>query len=144
MGTKRSKRSGGTFAPTHTPIDRRGLEAALELFVNTFVVADKRTQLRTRLLAAERRDETLATLPRWLARSVPLEGADRSPDGATARFGEVLGVHLDASGASGAHRTTIANALGLGRAKASLFVADNGNLAVVTSADGTAVLCSRF
>ncbi len=124
-----------------TPIDHRALEAALELFVKTFVVTDKRTQIRTRLLAAERRDETLTTLPRWLVRSVPLAGADRSPDGASKRFGEVLGIHLDAATA---HRTTIANALGLGRAKPSLFVADNGNLAVVTIADGSAVLSSRF
>lgn len=138
MGTKRP---ASTFAPTHTPIDRRALEAALELFVKTFVVTDKRTQIRTRLLAAERRDETLTTLPRWLVRSVPLEGAERSPDGASKRFGEVLGVHLDATAA---HRTTVANALALGRATASLFVADNGNLAVVTVADGSAVLCSRF
>ena len=135
MGTK------STFAPAHTPIDRRALEAALDLFVKTFVVADKRTQLRTRLLATERRDETLTTLPRWLARSVPLEGTDRSPAGATKRFGEVLGVHLDAAGA---HRTTISNALALGRTNASLFIADNGNFAVVTIADGSALLCSRF
>jgi len=135
-----TKRPASTFAPTFTPVDRRALEAALELFVKTFVVADKRTQIRGRLLAAERRDETLTTLPRWLVRGVPLEGADRSPDGATKRFGEVLGVHLDAA----AHRTTIANALALGRTKASLFIADNGNFAVVTIADGSAVLCSRF
>ncbi len=101
MGTKRPP---STFAPTHTPIDRRALEAALELFVKTFVVADKRAQVRTRLLAAERRDETLTTLPRWLARGVALEGADRSPEGSNKRFGEVLGVHL---AAAGAHRTTI-------------------------------------
>lgn len=117
------------------------MEAALDLFVKAFVVADKRTQIRARLLAAERRDETLTTLPRWLVRNVLLEGADRSPDGSSKRFGEVLGVHLDEASA---HRTTISNALALGRAKASLFIADNGNLAVVTIADGSAVLCSRF
>ncbi|CAN5720848.1 hypothetical protein BH11MYX2_BH11MYX2_27740 [soil metagenome] len=125
---------------THTPVDQRALAAALELFSKTFVVADKRTQIRNRLLTAERRDETLTTLLRWLLRSVPLEGADRSPAGATKRFGEVLGIHL----ATGAHRTTIANALTLGRASATLFVADNGNLAVITVADGAALLCSRF
>jgi hypothetical protein len=136
-----TKRPASTFAPTFTPVDRRALEAALDLFVKTFVVADKRTQIRGRLLAAERRDETLTTLPRWLERAVPLEGADRSPDGSSKRFGEVLGVHLDEASA---HRTTISNALALGRTKASLFIADNGNLAVVTIADGSAVLCSRF
>lgn len=109
--------------------------------MKTFVVADKRTQIRSRLLATERRDETLTTLSRWLARAVPLEGADRSPDGSSKRFGAVLGVHLDEASA---HRTTISNALVLGRTKASLFIADNGNLAVITIADGSAVLCSRF
>jgi len=136
-----TKRPASTFAPTFTPVDRRALEAALELFVKTFVVADKRTQIRSRLLAAERRDETLTTLPRWLTRAVPLEGADRSPEGSSKRFGEVLGVHLDEASA---HRTTISNALALGRSSASLFIADNGNLGVVTVADGSAVLCSRF
>jgi hypothetical protein len=138
VGTKRPAR---TFAPTFAPVDRRALEAALDLFVKAFVVADKRAQIRARLLTAERRDETLTTLPRWLVRSVPLEGADRSPDGSSKRFGDVLGVHLDEASA---HRTTISNALALGRAKASLFIADNGNLGVVTIADGSAVLCSRF
>jgi hypothetical protein len=123
------------------PIARTALEAAVALFVTTFVVDDKRTQIRNRLLASERRAETLATLPRWLVRSVPLEGADRSPAGATKRFGELLGIHVVESGAE---RTTIANALALGRAKPTVFIADNGNLAVITLADGSAVLCSRF
>ena len=127
--------------PTHTPVDQRALQAALELFVETFVVEAKRSQLRNRLLTAERRAQTLATLPLWLARSAPLEGADRSPAGAAKRFGDVLGVHLTSSGA---HRTTIANALALGRTGATLFVADNGNFAMITIADGTAVLSSRF
>ncbi|HEY4180945.1 MAG TPA: hypothetical protein VGM90_29080 [Kofleriaceae bacterium] len=122
-------------------IDQRALQAALELFVKTFVVDDKRAQIRNRLLTAERRDETLTALPRWLARGVPLEGADRSPAGATKRFGEVLGIQLTATAAQ---RTTIANALALGRSAASVFIADNGNFAVVTVADGTALLCSRF
>jgi hypothetical protein len=137
VGTKRPPRES---IATATPVDRRALSAALELFVTMFVVDDKRSQIRTRLLAAERRAETLIALPRWLARSVPLEGADRSPAGASSRFGDVLGIYLDEAGAS---RTTIANALTLGRAQPSLFVADSGNLAVVTS-EGRAVLCSRF
>jgi hypothetical protein len=137
VGTKRPPREP---AATATPVDRRALAAALELFVTMFVVDDKRTQIRTRLLAGERRAETLIALPRWLARSVALEGADRSPAGASHRFGEVLGIYLDEAGAS---RTTIANALALGRAQPSLFVADSGSLAVVTG-DGRAVLCSRF
>lgn len=124
-----------------TPVDPRALRAALELFAKTFVVDDKRAQVRNRLATAERRDETLATLPRWLERDAPLEGADRSPAGATKRFGEVLGIHV---AAGGAQRTTLANALAAGRGAATLFVADNGNLAVVTVADGTAVLCSKF
>ena len=122
------------------PIDHRALQAALELFVKTFVIADKRSQVRIRLLTADRRDETLTSLPRWLVRSVPLEGADRSPTGAMKRFGEVMGIHLRAT----AQRTTIADALQLGRTAATLFIADNGNFAVVTAADGTALLCSRF
>lgn len=122
-------------------IDQRALQAALELFVKTFVVADKRSQIRNRLATADRRDETLSTLPRWLARGVPLEGADRSPVGAAKRFGELLGIQLTATAA---HRITIASALALGRNAATLFIADNGNLAVVTLPDATALLCSRF
>lgn len=122
-------------------IDRRALEAALRLFVATFVVDDKRTQIRDRLLATDRRVETLTTLPRWLVRSTPLEGADRSPAGLRARFGELVGVHLDEAAAN---RTTIADALALGRSKPSLFIADTGNLAMITVADGSALLCSRF
>lgn len=106
-----------------------------------YVVDDKRTQIRNRLLTAERREETLTTLPRWLVRSAALEGADRSPAGATKRFGDMPGVHITARAA---HRTTIANALALGRTAATLFVADSGNLTVITVADGTALLCSRF
>jgi len=122
-------------------IDQRALHAALELFVKTFVVADKRSQVRNRLATADRRDETLSTLPRWLVRGVPLEGADRSPAGAVKRFGELVGIQLTATAA---HRTTIASALALGRGSATLYIADNGNLAVVTVPDGTALLCSRF
>lgn len=124
-----------------TPVDPRALRAALELFVKTFVVDDKRAQIRNRLATAERREETLTTLPRWLERDTPLEGADRSPAGAAKRFGEVLGVHV---AAESVRRTTLADALALGRRTATLFVADNGNLAIVTVPDGTAVLCSKF
>ena len=123
-----------------TKVDRRALEAALRLFVDTFVVGDKRAQIRDRLLG-DRRVETLATLPRWVVRSTPLEGADRSPAGVRARFGELVGVHLDEAAAN---RTTIADALTLARAKPSLFIADTGNLAVITVADGPPLLCSRF
>ena len=125
----------------HPDLDRRALEAALDLFVKAFVVDDKRAQIRARLLTAERREDTLTTLPRWLQRSVPLAGADRSHTGATKRFGELSGIHLVAAGAE---RIAIADALARGRAQATLFIADNGNLAVVTIADGTAASCSRF
>lgn len=124
------------------PVDRHGLAAALRLFVTTFVVADKRTQIHTRLLAGERRLETLETLPRWISvRTAPLAGADQSPAGLRTRFGELLGVHLRDSGAS---RTTIADALDLGRATSSLFVADSGNIALITAVSGAPILCSRF
>lgn len=124
-----------------TAVDRHGLAAALRLFVTTFVVPDKRTQIQTRLLAAERRLETLETLPRWISvRTAPLAGADQSPSGLRARFGELIGVHLRDSGAS---RTTIADALDAGRTS-SLFVADSGNIALITVASGAPILCSRF
>jgi hypothetical protein len=123
-------------------VDRHGLAAALKLFVTTFVVTDKRTQIQTRLLATERRVETLETLPRWIAvRTAPLAGADQSPAGLRARFGDLLGVRLDAAGAT---RTTIANALDLGRGTASLFVADTGAIALITTPSGAPILCSRF
>jgi len=124
------------------PVDRAGLAAALKLFVTTFVVADKRTQVHTRLLATERRLETLETLPRWIAtRTTPLAGADQSPAGIRARFGEVVGVYLAEAGAS---RVTIADALVLGRGTTSLFVADNGNISMISSSSGAPILCSRF
>ena len=123
-------------------LDQRALEAALRLFTGTFVIADKRTQIHKRLLAAERRAETLETLPRWLAgRTAPLEGTDQSPAGLRARFGELVGVRLTADGAT---RTTIADALQRGRAIPSLFIADNGNLALVTCAGAAPILCSRL
>jgi hypothetical protein len=137
-----SKRDATPPAPVERrPIDHHGLGAALRLFVTGFVVEDKRAQIHQRLLAAARRLETLGTLPRWIAvRTAPLEGADRSPAGLRARFGDLLGVHLDTGGAC---RTTIAGALELGRKRASLFVADTGRLALITAEDGAALLCSR-
>lgn len=125
-----------------TPVDRRALEGAVRLFVTAFVVDDKRTQIYNRLVAADRRAETLATLPRWLAvQAAPLEGVDRSPVGLRKRFGELVGIYV---GDGPAHRTTIARALELGRAKASLFIADTGNVAMITIAEGAELLCSRF
>jgi hypothetical protein len=124
------------------PVARQGLASALQLFVDRFVVEDKRRQLHQRLLAAERRGETLIALPRWLAGTpAPLAGRDQSPAGLRARFGELAGVHLDDAGA---RRTTIAGALEHGRGRASLFVGDTGWVALVSRADGPALLCSRL
>jgi hypothetical protein len=121
-------------------VERRGLDSALLLFVDRFVVEDKRRQIHKRLLTAERRGETLESLPRWLAgTTAPLEGRDRSPAGLRARLGEIVGVHLDEAGA---RRTTIAGALELGRDRASLFVGDNGRIALITVVGGAPVLCS--
>jgi len=121
-------------------VERHGLDSALRLFVDRFVVPDKRAQIHKRLLAAERRAETLASLPRWIAGTVAaLEGRDRSPAGLTTRFGELIGVHLDEAGA---RRTTIAGALELGRGRCSLFVGDSGRIALITVADGPPILCS--
>jgi phage-related minor tail protein len=136
-----TKRDARPPAPVVQPVDRHGLAAALRLFVTGFVVADKREQMHKRLLAAERRGETLAALPRWIEGThVTLEGADRSPAGLQARFGELLGVHLDTDGA---RRTTIAGALALGRARSSLFVGDAGRIAMITVEAGAPILCSR-
>ena len=127
---------------TQASVDRRGLEAAVQLFVNAFVIEDKRAQMRKRLLLGERRAETLGALPRWLAgRTAPLAGVDRSPDGLRKRFGELVGVHVDETTAV---RTTIAGALERGRGKPTMFIADSGNVALVTVDDGSAILCSRF
>jgi hypothetical protein len=140
VGTKRDARPPPAAAPV--PVDHHGLDAALRLFVASFVVDDKRTQIHHRLLASARRLETLTTLPRWLAgRTAPLAGADRSPAGLRARLGDLTGVHLVATGAG---RTTIAHALELGRAAPSVFIADSGNVAMVTVGDGSAILCSRL
>ena len=117
------------------------LDAALRRFT-AFVARDKRKQIHQRLLTADRRAETLATLPRWLAgRTTPLEGADKSPAGIEARFGALVGVRIAADGAA---RVTIAEALVQGRGVASVFVADNGNVALVTQPDAAPILCSRF
>ena len=125
-----------------TRLDQRALDAALRLFTASFVVDDKRTQIHKRLLTAERRAETLETLPRWLAgRTAPLEGADKSPAGLRKRLGEIIGVRV---GEDGAARMTIVDALERGRAAASVFIADNGNLALVTSVGGAPILCSRL
>lgn len=107
------------------------------------MVEDKRKQIHQRLLTAARRAETLATLPRWLGcRATPLEGVDKSPAGLEARLGKLPGVLVTAEGAI---RTTIIDALVRGRSVASVFVADNGNVALVTHAEGAALtLCSRL
>lgn len=139
MGTKRVDKLP---TPTVTVVDPRGLDSALRLFVTTFVVADKQGQIHKRLKTAERRLETLETLPRWIrTRSAPLDGMEKSPAGLHARFGELLGVVL---GEDGAKRTTIAHALELGRARLSLFIADNGNLAMITAPEVAPLLCSRL
>lgn len=135
-----SKRDQSSSAPAaRQPVDGHGLSAALRLFVTGFVVDDKRAQVERRLLTSARRAETLGTLPRWLAgRTAPLEGADRSPAGLRARFGELVGVQLDEAGAA---RTTIAGALEHGRQRASVFIADTGRLALITVATGPPLLC---
>ncbi len=139
MGTKRDPKPP---PPALQPIDHRALDAALRLFVSTFVADDKRSQIHKRLLASERRGETLASLPRWIAAATaPLEGADRSPAGLRARLGDLTGIRLAEDGAS---RTTIAHALELGRGAPSVFIADNGNVAMISVAGGPPLLCSRL
>jgi len=138
MGTKREAKA---VAPVVQPVDRHGLSAALRLFVTRFVIEDKRDQMHKRLLTSERRGETLAAVVRWIeGTTAVLEGADRSPSGLQARFGDLLGVHLDEVGA---RRTTIAGALELGRGRASLFIGDTGRIAMVTVEEGPPTLCSR-
>ena len=122
-------------------LDQRALDAALKLFATTFVVDDTQSHIQKRLGSRERRLETLETLPRWIrTRNAPLEGAEKSPAGLRARFGELSGVHVDEDGA---RRTTIADALEVARAKPSLFVADNGGVALITGSAGP-LLCSRL
>src|SRR5690348_14942995 len=125
-------------APDDKAIEHRALDAALALFVRTFVVEDKRKQMHARLLAKERRGETLAALPRWIAaRTETLTGKDKSPDGLAARLGPLTGVHLDEGGA---RRTTISRALVLGRATTTLFIGDNGRVALITVEGGAPLL----
>ena len=137
MGKKRETKP---VAPVSVPVDLHGLRAALTLFVTRFVIEDKRTQMHQRLLTKERRAETLIAVARWIqgSKSV-LEGAEQSPAGLRARFGDVSGVYLDEDGA---RRTTIDGALDLGRARASIFVGDTGRIAMITAADGPPLLCS--
>jgi hypothetical protein len=131
-----------TTAIPSQPVERHGLDAALQLFVTRFVIDDKRTQIHKRLFTAERRVETLGTLPRWIAgTTAKLEGADQSPAGLRRRFGDLMGVHLDDAGA---RRLSIANALELGRGRPSLFVGDAGWVALITIAGGAPLLCSRL
>lgn len=138
MGTKRAG-APPPAAPSQ-PVDQRALGAALRLFVAGFVVEDKRDQMYKRLLASARRCETIEAVPRWIAvRTTPLEGEDRSPAGLEARFGELSGIQLDEDGA---HRTTIAGALARARQRSSLFIGDSGQVALLTLATGTPLLCS--
>ena len=123
-------------------LDPRALTAALDLFAKTFVVDDKRSQIAKRLATTERRTETLTTLSRWIrTRTAPLEGADKSPAGIRTRFGDLSGVLV---ADDGAQRTTIAKAIELGKQRASLFIADSGNLALITSVDAAPLLCSKL
>jgi hypothetical protein len=141
VGTKRDAKPPPPPAAPQL-LDHHALNAALRLFVSTFVVDDKRSQIHKRLLASERRLETLASLPRWIAGgTAPLEGADRSPAVLRARLGDITGVRLTEDGAS---RTTIARALELDRGKSSVFIADNGHVAMITVVDGPPILCSRL
>jgi hypothetical protein len=136
-----TKREGPRQSPSSQAVDPRALDAALRLFVSAFVVEDKRAQIHKRLLAGERRLETLASLPRWLTGGASLEGADRSPAGLRARFGDLVGIVLTEEGA---RRAAIAHALELGRGTSSVFIADNGNVAMITSPGQSPLLCSRF
>jgi hypothetical protein len=140
VGTKRDAKPPPPAA--QQPVDQHALNAALRLFVSTFVVDDKRSQIHKRLLTSERRLETLASLPRWIAvGTAPLEGADRSPAGLRARLGDMTGIRLTEDGAS---RTTIARALELDRGTSTVFIADSGHVAMITVVDGPPILCSRL
>jgi len=136
------KRDPGPPPAAPEPVAPRALDAALRLFVASFVVDDKRAQLHKRLLATGRRADALAALPRWLSvAAAPLEGADRSPAGLRARLGDLTGIRIAEDGAG---RTTIARALELGRATASLFIADSGAAALITAPGAPPLLCSRL
>ena len=122
------------------PVDTKGLDAALVLFVRTFVTDDKRKQIHDRLLAKERRAETLATLPRWLAgRREELAGKEKSPAGLAARMGAITGVFLDETSAK---RIVIARALELARGASALWIGDTGRVALVVQAGGPSLLLS--
>jgi hypothetical protein len=106
---------------------------ALKLFVEKFVVAEKRKQMLDRLATKERREETLASLGRWLqGLRAPLAGADQSPAGIEKRFGVVSGVLLQVEGAQ---RVTIRAAV---EARRGLWIADNGRMALLM--DGAELL----
>jgi hypothetical protein len=99
---------------------------ALKLFVEKFVVADKRKQMLDRLATKERRAETLEALPRWLqGLKAPLTGADQSPAGIEKRFGALQGVLLQVDGAE---RVTIRGAV---EARRGLWIADHGRMALL-------------
>lgn len=116
------------------------LAPALKTFVAAFVTEDKRKQMHDRLLTKDRRAETLEALPRWISsRTEALAGKDKSPAGITARFGALTGVYVDASGAQ---RVEIGRALELGRATTSLWIGDNGRIALITVLGGAPLLLS--
>lgn len=123
------------------PVDTKALDAALQLFVKAFVVDDKRKQMHDRLLTKERRAETLEALPRWIsARNEELAGKDKSPAGIAARFGALTGVFVDANGAK---RIEIGKALELGRTSATLWIGDNGRIALITVPGASPLLLSQ-
>ena len=122
------------------PVDPKALDAALALFVRTFVVDDKRKQMHDRLLTKERRGETLEVLPRWLAgRREELAGKDKSPAGLTARMGAITGVFLDATTC---RRVAIARTLELARGTPALWIGDTGRAALVVQTGGPSLLLS--
>lgn len=136
MGTKRSTPAP---PPPVQGVDHHALRAALTLFVSRFVIPAKRDQMHARLLTAERRRETLEALPRWLAgRQAPLEGADQSPTGLGARFGELTGILLDPARA---RRTTIGGTLALVRGEVALFIGDSGRIALMFVGEPPPLLC---
>jgi len=122
------------------PVDAKGLDAALTLFVRAFVTEDKRKQMHDRLLTKERRGETLDALPRWLAgRRELLAGKDKSPAGLAARMGALVGVFLDEKSAK---RVAIARTLELARGTPALWIGDNGRIALVLQAEDAPLLLS--
>ncbi|MEZ4398926.1 MAG: hypothetical protein R3B06_02850 [Kofleriaceae bacterium] len=125
-----------------TPVDQAGLAAAVRLFGERFVVAAKRKQVEQRLATAARRGETLATLPRWLAGvPTPLVGADQSPAGIAARFGDMPGVVIEGTGA---RRVGIADAVVRLRDELALWIADTGRVALIARAAAPPLLVLRM